>query len=475
MDYKGGTELWKHQWKLVHDPQNLWFKFLQEEEEGELYTINDITVLLDTIRYANSKSKQVLTTNEIVRYQDIVDDAITDSIGVLGITREEFLSSFTHEQALELLDSLRNILVVDTMANLPADRKPVILANKVNVTIGDKTYRLTINGYSMTDKIYTTHIAEDIVGNEHKLIFFNANRVGSKEKAEYKSKTDLTDVKNIRKAFDIVVHTEDGYGSVVDLKNYLKIKGIFDLSGNPTISDYGITLRLKRKYSNSKITVGELTVDGDESVKLITVELKKGTEEKARQNCVVKITDEKTGKKVSCPICKDTTCFRINKGTYVFELNTQTVSEAPQHRYKSLRLHTLGTSTGGNRNGILVHTGWNYGFTEGCILTMTHSYIKDLIANAQSYINDSTAIKGVSWNNSATMAMSLYEYVEKNVPNGKNKGKIIITEDDEIIDVPVKSIDADKKEEYKKEKTKGNNLLEKALEIISEIINYIFE
>jgi hypothetical protein len=467
LDYKGGTELWKYQWKFIHDPQNLWLKFLQDEEDGEMYTINDVTALLDTIRYANSKAKQSLVTNEIVRYQDIVDDAnLADSAGVLGITKEEFLSSFTHEQTLQMVDSLRNILVVDTMANLPADKDPVILANKVEVTIGDKTYKLTINGYAMTTKIYTTHIAEDIVGNEHKLIFFNADRVESKDKPTYIKKTDLTAIKNIRKAFDIIVHAESDYGTVDDLKKYIKIKGSFDFSGSPTISDHGLTLHLKRKYSNSKITVGELTVDGDESVKLITVELKKGTENEAKKKCDF---DRK-----NCPECKDSICFRINKGIYTFELNTQTISEAPQHRYKSLRLHTKGTSSGGNRDGVLVHAGWNYGFTEGCILTMTHNSLEDLIANPQNYIKDSTKIKNVDWNNSATMAMSLYEYVEKNVPDGSNKGKIIITEDDEIVDVPEnKNIIDDKKEKDNEKTIKEKSFFGTALDILSEIIIYL--
>ena len=39
MDYKGGTELWAYQWKLIHNPKNVWLKFLQEEE-GEM-RIND--------------------------------------------------------------------------------------------------------------------------------------------------------------------------------------------------------------------------------------------------------------------------------------------------------------------------------------------------------------------------------------------------------------------------------------------------
>ncbi len=35
MDYNQGTELWKHQWDLIHDPENLLFGGLQDEEEGE--------------------------------------------------------------------------------------------------------------------------------------------------------------------------------------------------------------------------------------------------------------------------------------------------------------------------------------------------------------------------------------------------------------------------------------------------------
>ncbi|MCG8411837.1 MAG: hypothetical protein MI739_11210 [Bacteroidales bacterium] len=34
MDYKGGTELWKHQWKLAQDPQKILFAWAQKEEEG---------------------------------------------------------------------------------------------------------------------------------------------------------------------------------------------------------------------------------------------------------------------------------------------------------------------------------------------------------------------------------------------------------------------------------------------------------
>ncbi len=42
MDYKGGTELWKHQWQLVQSPDKLWFSWAQDEKEGESIGINDL-------------------------------------------------------------------------------------------------------------------------------------------------------------------------------------------------------------------------------------------------------------------------------------------------------------------------------------------------------------------------------------------------------------------------------------------------
>jgi hypothetical protein len=277
------------------------------------------------------------------------------------------------------------------------------------------------------------------------------------------------------------------------------VKGKFDLSGNPTITDNGITLRLKRLYSNTKITIGELTVEGDPSVRLLTVELKKGSN--CAENNEILPKDEKS---------------RICTGIYTFKLNIQEDTHSPQHRYKSLRLDTKGTATGGQRDGILIHTGWNYGFTEGCILTMNYSDVQKVIDDPQNYINnvngsississydfgmrtlitfsrsqpkitDNTEItfKGftgytgyndtftatkindnlvvinhvfheeadvknasftaetgesiisVNWNNSAPTTMSLYEYVEKHVPNSITKGKVVITEDDETVNVP---------------------------------------
>jgi len=64
MDYAGGTELWKHQWEQIRDPQNIWFAWAQEEGEGEMMDFNMseemILDLLKSIRKANANSKDEL-------------------------------------------------------------------------------------------------------------------------------------------------------------------------------------------------------------------------------------------------------------------------------------------------------------------------------------------------------------------------------------------------------------------------------
>ncbi|WP_068473054.1 ADP-ribosyltransferase domain-containing protein [Saccharicrinis aurantiacus] len=49
MDYKGGTELWKHQWDLIHDPSNVMFAWGQDEKEGEKVLIGNDEKLIGLI------------------------------------------------------------------------------------------------------------------------------------------------------------------------------------------------------------------------------------------------------------------------------------------------------------------------------------------------------------------------------------------------------------------------------------------
>jgi hypothetical protein len=190
-----------------------------------------------------------------------------------------------------------------------------------------------------------------------------------------------------------------------------------------------------------------------------------------------------------------------------------------------LRLKTKNVGKGGERDGILIHSGWSYSFTEGCILTINPPNLQKIINNPEAFLqmqyitgsvskiesyesghktkitllptnprdtsniskcptiiftgfpaytayNDTFKIEkilnnkdiiidkkytvitdvprnsdmsdatftapynntlGSNWTYSAPAIMSLYDYVEKHVPNGTIKGKIIISEDGETV------------------------------------------
>ncbi|MDR1203606.1 MAG: hypothetical protein LBL58_18515, partial [Tannerellaceae bacterium] len=56
MDYKGNSELWRHQWKKIQDPERILLAFLEDEEEGEApkkIQGTPIAVIKDTIMKAN--------------------------------------------------------------------------------------------------------------------------------------------------------------------------------------------------------------------------------------------------------------------------------------------------------------------------------------------------------------------------------------------------------------------------------------
>lgn len=50
MDYNGGTELWKHQWEFIRDPQSVWFAWAQDEKEGEFAEpVDDYFLLINNL------------------------------------------------------------------------------------------------------------------------------------------------------------------------------------------------------------------------------------------------------------------------------------------------------------------------------------------------------------------------------------------------------------------------------------------
>jgi hypothetical protein len=68
MDYNNGAELWKHQWHLISDPKNLWFKSWQDEEEGEAAIKGVISILqkLRTARITNTSAEISLKKNAVL-------------------------------------------------------------------------------------------------------------------------------------------------------------------------------------------------------------------------------------------------------------------------------------------------------------------------------------------------------------------------------------------------------------------------
>ena len=56
---QAGTELWKHQWEFIRDPQNIWFAWAQEESKGEMIAVIDtgkfgITITEMNVEFAPS-------------------------------------------------------------------------------------------------------------------------------------------------------------------------------------------------------------------------------------------------------------------------------------------------------------------------------------------------------------------------------------------------------------------------------------
>jgi hypothetical protein len=69
MDYKGGTELWKHQWGEIQDPDGVWFDFWQDEEDGESFR----KAKLSGIYYGDS----LLAHNQTLYFLPIVAESVT--------------------------------------------------------------------------------------------------------------------------------------------------------------------------------------------------------------------------------------------------------------------------------------------------------------------------------------------------------------------------------------------------------------
>jgi hypothetical protein len=63
MDYPAGDKLFKYQWDFIHDPEAIWFSWLQDEEEGEMGSFL-VSPMIEAIRKANIDKKESLELDQ---------------------------------------------------------------------------------------------------------------------------------------------------------------------------------------------------------------------------------------------------------------------------------------------------------------------------------------------------------------------------------------------------------------------------
>ncbi len=61
LDYSNSTELWKYQWDLIHNPERIWFSWLEEEEEGAsvIDRPGKVRAIIELVRYAYACDKSI--------------------------------------------------------------------------------------------------------------------------------------------------------------------------------------------------------------------------------------------------------------------------------------------------------------------------------------------------------------------------------------------------------------------------------
>jgi hypothetical protein len=100
MDYKGGTELWMHQWKKIQSPDRVWLSFLEGEEEGEAKAEKKYHLTIDG-KKAIEIDMQAMET-EFDETRKLSNDALnnypfkTIQIFVLGSEKNDFKVSTSY-------------------------------------------------------------------------------------------------------------------------------------------------------------------------------------------------------------------------------------------------------------------------------------------------------------------------------------------------------------------------------------------
>ncbi|GHV68708.1 hypothetical protein FACS1894199_16370 [Bacteroidia bacterium] len=130
LDYTGGTQLWKHQWKLINNPKNLLFSFLQDEEDAEMSgkkSTATLSQIIETLKIVGNNgcafvrkqvdvtnNKQVSTSTELPLAKETNETIQTTNIEYLiGKYENENVSfdiSVGSEETKETINAIASLL-----------------------------------------------------------------------------------------------------------------------------------------------------------------------------------------------------------------------------------------------------------------------------------------------------------------------------------------------------------------------------
>jgi len=140
MDYNGGTELWKHQWEFIRDPQNIWFAWAQEEGEGEMVRTDTSTIHTWKEMFPNSTYEELLKISRIydtvaVHFDSLNINSVKDNIIFKGDLKDWSVRKSSHSGKLRQVAI--NIATKDNPDYSLVDPKEIYVENYTYETMID--------------------------------------------------------------------------------------------------------------------------------------------------------------------------------------------------------------------------------------------------------------------------------------------------------------------------------------------------
>ena len=154
MDYSSGTELWKHQWDFIHNPEGGWHIF-EDVEEGMIESKEKVAEILNKIRYAFVNETSISFNNDF--------------------------SNFVHAQNITLLDgNIYNKIVISPSGNGTIEINPKqmkedgLIINEFDVNTGLRCISL-YNDFDIIFKIIYDSEVEGYVSKFENYLFPTLN------------------------------------------------------------------------------------------------------------------------------------------------------------------------------------------------------------------------------------------------------------------------------------------------------------